>query len=203
MSAVNITTKSRNWSFTLNNYSEEEFQTLLNASSACYVVIGREVGSENGVPHLQGYMRFPNCVRMLTLSKINARCHWEPSTMGAEFNFMYCTKGKGTFDQETKQWTNHGLDAEWSEKGKRPNFNQHIAGIMYNLETLYDLVLEAVPIDGHKSLAIELLEECGQDLIHLNDVAHFDDDFFSDDEDTPMSMPPPGGDDPVAKKIRF
>lgn len=205
MSAVNITTKSRNWSFTLNNYTEEELQTLLNNSLSNYVVIGKEVGSENGVPHLQGFMRFTNCVRLLTLTKINARCHWEPSRSGCEFNFKYCTKGKGTFNEETREWTNHGLDAEWVEAGTRPTFNQHIAGIIYNLETLSEIIMQHVTNDQHQSFAFELLEECADDLIHLNDIAHFYDD--DDDEDQDMGYVTPDTttlmSPPVLKRTKY
>ena len=47
---------SRNWCFTLNNYTAEDEARL--ASLSCkYIVYGREVG-ESGTPHLQGYVEF-------------------------------------------------------------------------------------------------------------------------------------------------
>jgi len=44
----------RNFVFTLNNYSEEEHETLLKCDSFKYIIIGREIG-DSGTPHLQGY----------------------------------------------------------------------------------------------------------------------------------------------------
>lgn len=44
------------WCFTLNNYSEEEYDLFCTfGNDYCkYFVMGREVGKE-GTPHLQGY----------------------------------------------------------------------------------------------------------------------------------------------------
>ena len=44
----------RNLVFTVNNYTEADFNRLLSHEHFKYVIIGKEVG-ENGTPHLQGY----------------------------------------------------------------------------------------------------------------------------------------------------
>ncbi|QXP08565.1 MAG: replication associated protein [Arizlama virus] len=94
--------KSRNWCFTLNNYTDDEFKSLIEWSVPTWIVIGKEVGS-NGTPHLQGYVRFSNAVRLKSLKAFNNRVHWGVARMGPEFNFNYCTKG-GIANKE--RWDN-------------------------------------------------------------------------------------------------
>lgn len=50
--------RTRNCCFTVNNYTEEEYNNILKLPFN-YCVIGKEVG-ENGTPHLQGYFEAPN-----------------------------------------------------------------------------------------------------------------------------------------------
>jgi len=44
----------RNIVFTLNNYTDDEYNNLLNHKEFKYVIIGKEIG-EKGTPHLQRY----------------------------------------------------------------------------------------------------------------------------------------------------
>lgn len=84
------------YSFTLNNYVEEEDVPRISAwfeEEAKYWIIGREVG-DSGTPHLQGYVSFRrrrtfNYVR----DKLSSRCHIEGSRGTARQNREYCSKG--------------------------------------------------------------------------------------------------------------
>jgi len=70
----------RRWCFTLNNYDEVEYNTImdyLKHSKHTYIV-GKEIG-ENGTPHLQGYLSSKNAISFKTLKNLNNRLHLEPA----------------------------------------------------------------------------------------------------------------------------
>lgn len=86
--------RSRNWCFTLNNWTEDEYNHLKEGDNFRYLVCGKEVGEETGTPHLQGYIVFANAVRMATVKKtISPRVHLAIAKGNAEQNRVYCTKG--------------------------------------------------------------------------------------------------------------
>lgn len=88
--------QGKNWVVTLNNYTEDERQALLTC--ACkYVVLGREVG-EQGVPHLQGYIRFATNQRLRAVRAISPRAHWELSRGNFQQASDYCKKD-GDFEE--------------------------------------------------------------------------------------------------------
>lgn len=85
----------RNCVFTLNNYTEEEYETMMELGEYC--IIGREVG-EQGTPHLQGYVEFKTPKRFTTLKNINPRVHWEQRRGTQEQAIEYCKK-EGNFKE--------------------------------------------------------------------------------------------------------
>lgn len=85
--------KARNWCFTLNNWSNEEFEDLkryLEQNNA-YFIIGKEIAS-TGTPHLQGYLQFKNPRAFSSIKKINHRIHWSKAYGNKEANIKYCSK---------------------------------------------------------------------------------------------------------------
>lgn len=70
---------AKHWCLTLNNYSEEEFNTLETfINNECsYGIIGKEIGKENNTPHLQVYIIVNKKCRMSKLKKVNNRMHIE------------------------------------------------------------------------------------------------------------------------------
>lgn len=99
--------QSRNWVFTLNNYTEAEWNQLWSMTYK-YMVIGLEIG-ENGTPHLQGYVQFTNSRYR---PNINPRVHWEPARGTPSQAADYCKK-EGQFVEQgaisvpaTEQWQN-------------------------------------------------------------------------------------------------
>lgn len=87
------TRRSRSWTLTINNYTEEEYNKLTNSLSLmkCKYIIGKEIG-EQGTPHLQGYIKFKNQRTLQQCKKINNRAHWEIAKGNEKQNFDYCSK---------------------------------------------------------------------------------------------------------------
>lgn len=85
--------KGRKYIFTLNNYLENEVDTIKSflTQKTLKYVFGYEVG-ESGTPHLQGYMEFKNAIRFDTLKKVNDRWHLEIARGNVNDNFNYCSK---------------------------------------------------------------------------------------------------------------
>ena len=88
------TLRSRKWSLTLNNYTEQELDTLTqHAVSKCSkYIIGKEVGENNGTPHLQIYFEYKNPRSQKSMKSLNNRAHLEVVKGTAEQNRAYCSK---------------------------------------------------------------------------------------------------------------
>lgn len=76
--------QSCKWCFTINNYAESDIRNLsdlggsLERNGIRYLVFGREVGSDNGTPHLQGFIVFDRNHRLGRVkSLLGARTHAE------------------------------------------------------------------------------------------------------------------------------
>nr|WAE43157.1 MAG: replication associated protein [Cressdnaviricota sp.] len=65
---------AKNWCFTLNNYTEEDIESLRNCGAKKYV-FQEEVGEECGTPHLQGHMEFETKIRWSSL-KLTKKISW-------------------------------------------------------------------------------------------------------------------------------
>ena len=63
--------RARAYCFTLNNYTEEEYQSIINTKYD-YLVVGKEIG-ESGTPHLQGFVYQSNKLRWSSLKKLMPR----------------------------------------------------------------------------------------------------------------------------------
>nr|QGF19381.1 replication associated protein [Antarctic circular DNA molecule] len=88
--------RSRNWCFTLNNYTSSEFDEIL-LTGCNYIVVGKEVG-EQGTPHLQGFISFSNAMRLSSVKKIHKTAHWEIAKGSPQQNRDYCIK-EGDFTE--------------------------------------------------------------------------------------------------------
>jgi len=85
--------RSRGWCFTVNNYTEAEYdelKTCLTQQTQRYV-LGRE-HEEVGTPHLQGYAYFKSARTLKQMKLINGRAHWEKAKGSPDANYDYCTK---------------------------------------------------------------------------------------------------------------
>lgn len=87
---------SKNWCFTLNNYTPEELSsTQAFAQLSCdYLIYGVELG-ENLTPHLQGYFQLKDRIRIDGLKRLfNPRAHLEKALGTALQNRKYCSKDR-------------------------------------------------------------------------------------------------------------
>jgi len=91
---------SKSYCFTLNNYTEQEIETL-KAVNTSYLVYGKEVG-EMKTPHLQGYLEFSTKKRFTTVKKLlGNRYHIEPRRGTQEQAITYCKKDGDVHEQGT------------------------------------------------------------------------------------------------------
>lgn len=101
--------RSRAWCFTLNNYTEEDEQSV-RAVPCRYLIYGRETG-ESGTPHLQGYIYF-KCTRTLSAVKRDLpRAHLEAAVGTTLQNITYCSKQGDVYEKGERPATQE-------EKGK-------------------------------------------------------------------------------------
>nr|UTM74948.1 replication-associated protein [Tick-associated circular DNA satellite] len=82
---------SKNWCFTLNNYTDED-EELLAQAPVQYMIYGHEVAPTTLTPHLQGFLVLEKNARVSALKKLHPRCHWEQCKGSAESNQAYCKK---------------------------------------------------------------------------------------------------------------
>lgn len=84
--------QAKNWCFTLNNWTQTEYESIHAANEIYeYLIIGKEIG-ENGTPHLQGHVVYK---RKLSLRAVKAhlgnRVHAEVSRSPSD-SIEYCRK---------------------------------------------------------------------------------------------------------------
>lgn len=91
----------KRWCFTLNNWSQDEYDELIRFGSSNSYIIGKEIGEE-GTPHLQGYFECQTKIRLTACKKINARAHWEFAKGTRNQNFDYCSK-EGDYSQNLRE----------------------------------------------------------------------------------------------------
>lgn len=88
--------KSRSFCFTLNNYTDEQYESICALESvAQYLIVGREVG-DSGTPHLQGYIRFKNPRSFNAVRELIPQAHVEVAKGSPASNMEYCSK-EGNF----------------------------------------------------------------------------------------------------------
>jgi len=94
--------RARAWVFTLNNYTQEEYNALLQHEQAKYIILGKEEGKE-GTPHIQGMVQWKNGKTLEACKEVNGRAHWERMRGTHEQAIEYCKK-----------------DGNWEERGTPP-----------------------------------------------------------------------------------
>lgn len=85
--------RGRKWCFTINNYNDEDIDTVtqLVLGGGVKYIYGKEVG-ESGTPHLQGYLEFKNARSFSSIKKILPKAHLEKAKGSTKQNYDYCSK---------------------------------------------------------------------------------------------------------------
>lgn len=89
--------RGKYWCFTVNNFTDTEFERLSTAQERAedilYICFGKEVG-ESGTPHLQGYVEFAQKIRLGGVKRIDgfARAHLELRAGSQAQAIEYCKK---------------------------------------------------------------------------------------------------------------
>lgn len=131
--ATGYSPPSKSWSVTLNNWTEEEYNSIkewVEGDDVTYAVVAKEVG-EQGTPHLQVALTFRVAKRRTTVSKLPgmARAWLEPTKDLVAWR-NYCTKA----DKEA-------LIKDGRKQGKRADLDRAIeeleAGGMTSLISNY------------------------------------------------------------------
>lgn len=113
------TKRYRSWFGTLNNYTDDQYMQMItacepNRKPICkYVVVGKEIGEQNGVHHLHCYIVFKDAQYQRVISNKYRNWVWEP------------TKPKATVDQTIAYVTKGG---QWEERGTKPVSEPHRLG---------------------------------------------------------------------------
>lgn len=113
--------QSSRFVFTLNNYTSDEVDVLRGAIGSPlvqFIIFGKEVGAQNGTPHLQGFVIFNRSVRRAQVLRIlGARLYLQPARGTSEQARDYCRKGTQSHEEWEQLGTNgpnfgNGSDVE-------------------------------------------------------------------------------------------
>lgn len=85
---------SRNYCFTLNNYTDDEL-LFLELAEVKYLIFGYEVAPETGTPHLQGYVELDRTMRHKALKEcLGSDRYYLAARRGSQEEAIeYCKKG--------------------------------------------------------------------------------------------------------------
>lgn len=92
--------RSRNWCFTINNFTDEEI-IICDEIECTYIIYGDEIG-DSGTPHLQGYLEFKDAKSLTSVRKLlGGRAHLETRRGSPIQASDYCKKQGNFFERGT------------------------------------------------------------------------------------------------------
>lgn len=154
--------RSRNFVFTLNNYTAEE-EEAVKVWECVYLIFGKEVG-ESGTPHLQGYVSFEHQRTLQALKKLSLRAHWEIARGTPKQASEYCEKDGIVFEKGTRPMS----QAEKGDAGKR-SFDE--AFVLYKAKKYEEMGQFALQLKSFDYLDAKLMK---RDLVvtQLDDLVN-------------------------------
>lgn len=126
--------KFRNYCFTLNNYTENDIESLSRITYK-YLIIGKEIAPNTGTPHLQGLICFVNARSWNSIKKLY-KWHVEPIKGTIEQNITYCKKEKNFIEFGTAPSQGKRTDLDEVKK-KIVNSEVTVDQIVIDHPTLY------------------------------------------------------------------
>lgn len=146
------------WCFTLNNYTDAEYDSihaiLSDQGHVSYGIVGKEVG-EGGTPHLQGFVIFKRTHRFGRVrAKLGPRCHIEQARGSTDQNRTYCSKdgnhtefgtppiqGKRTDLESVFDWAD-----EFQQENNRPPNARELATAYPVAFTKFPRIMETIAL---------------------------------------------------------
>lgn len=123
--------RTRNFCITVNNYTEEEFQQILNTEGTKYVVLGREVAPTTLTPHIQGFIQFNNAISVTTArNKIKVPCYVGICNGTPLQNMEYCKK-EGFFTERGDPPKGQGTRSDLVSVYKRIQDGEKLSEIVH------------------------------------------------------------------------
>lgn len=160
--------KYRNYCFTLNNYTDTEYDDLTKLPCQ-YIILAKEVG-ESGTKHIQGYVEFSQRMYLTAIKKFNNRIHWEPRKGTQKQAIDYC-----------KKENNYIEVGSCKKQGTRTDLNQLCEKIIKNEIDKNDVIREhpVLYVNYHNGLDkilanIENSQNVNYEIIDI---------FYEEDED--------------------
>lgn len=105
----------RSYVITVNNWEQEDISRLKSVVEIKYGLLGEEIGPQNGVKHLQGYLQLFKATTlsafMKKLVKVGVKCSIAIAKGTFEQNEIYCKKDGKTHEWGTRK-TNQGARNE-------------------------------------------------------------------------------------------
>lgn len=143
---------SRRYCFTLNNYTNDDWNTLSNNDFTTYICMAKEIAPSTQTPHLQGYFELKNAKTISAIKKLLEinNIHLEPAIANAEKNKSYCSKSI-MIDVDSDKWFEKG---EYKCQGKRSDL-EAIAELAMNTKISIKEVANEFPtefIKYHKGI---------------------------------------------------
>lgn len=145
-----MSTRSRAWCFTLNNYTDVDEKTI-DEIECQYFIYGKEIAPTTKTPHLQGYIYFTNAITFNSIKKkLPNKCHIEKSKGSPQDNVKYCSKEGNTV-----------VKGKQPIQGERKDLNE-IRDEIINGKTVDEIALEDPMIYHQYGRTLEKLEDITQ-----------------------------------------
>lgn len=137
--------------FVVNNYTQEEWDSIWRNPKFSYLCMSKEVGKKRGTPHIQGYLETKRCM-FSTLKKQIPRAKFIRANGTADQNIRYTSK------DSNPTWVERGTPAPPKQPGKRTDLQRVSAAISEGKLDLDTLALSNPEVFCHYKAAWERCE---------------------------------------------